>query len=84
MVCATAPDSTSDPRPGGEPDPGPCRLIGQGRPVLVEPDSTDTRVLGESTLYPIAQIEDCSPPMRVACSGGSIDHVYVAGSADSN
>lgn len=82
MVWATAPDSVSDPRPGGGPDPGLCTLTGQGRPVLVDPNSTDTKALGESTLYPIARVEDYSPPMSVTCSGGSIDHVYVTGSPD--
>ena len=83
-VWATAPDFRADPRPGGDPDPDLCRVTGEGQPTLVEPDRTDTRDLGDSTLYPIAQVEDYSPPMQVTCSGGSIDHVYVMGSSGSD
>ena len=42
----------------------------------------DTRSLGDSTLYLVAQVEDYAPPMEVVCSGGNLDHVYVTGSPD--
>lgn len=66
-----------DPRPGGEPDPGLCSVTGQGMPSLADPDTTDTSTIGETTLYPVAQVEDYKAPMKVVCSGGSIDHVYI-------
>lgn len=68
---------SSDPRPGGEPDPGLCTVTGQGNPSLADPDVTDTSMIGETTLYPVAQVEDYVAPMEVVCSGGSIDHVYI-------
>lgn len=68
---------SQDPRPGGAPDPGLCTVTGQGSPALVEPDTTDTTTLGESTLYPVAGVEDYIAPLKVVCSGGDIDHVYV-------
>lgn len=68
---------SGDPRPGGEPDPGLCTVTGQGMPVLAEPDTTDTSTIGETPLYPVAQVEDYTAPMKVVCSGGSIDHVYI-------
>lgn len=68
---------SGDPRPGGEPDPGLCSVTGQGMPSLADPDTTDTTTIGETTLYPVAQVEDYTAPMKVVCSGGSIDHVYV-------
>ncbi|WP_338749357.1 hypothetical protein [Janibacter alittae] len=68
---------SGDPRPGDEPDPGMCSVTGQGMPSLAEPDTTDTSSIGETTLYPVAQVEDYKAPMAVVCSGGSIDHVYV-------
>lgn len=46
-------------------------------PSLADPDTTDTTTIGETTLYPVAQVEDYTAPMKVVCSGGSIDHVYV-------
>lgn len=68
-----------DPRPGGQPDPGSCTVKGSGAPKLVEPDSSDSTVLGETTLYPIAQVEDFAAPLTVVCSGDSFKHVYVTG-----
>lgn len=68
---------SGDPRPGGDPDPGLCSVTGQGRPSLADPDTTDTTSIGETTLYPVAQVEDYTAPMKVVCAGGSIDHVYV-------
>lgn len=68
---------SDDPRPGGEPDPGLCTVTGQGTPALADPDTTDTTTIGETTLYPVAQVEDYVAPMEVVCSGGNIDHVYV-------
>lgn len=68
---------SDDPRPGGEPDPGLCSVTGEGMPSLTQPDTTDTTTIGETTLYPLAQVEDYTPPTRITCSGGSIDHVYV-------
>lgn len=68
---------SGDPRPGGEPDPGLCTVTGQGQPSLADPDTTDTSTIGETTLYPVAQVEDYKAPMKVVCSGGAIDHVYV-------
>lgn len=68
---------SGDPRPGAEPDVGLCSVDGQGMPSLADPDTTDTTTIGETTLYPVAQVEDYTAPMKVVCSGGSIDHVYV-------
>lgn len=68
---------SGDPRPGSQPDPGLCTVTGQGQPSLVEPDTTDTSTIGETTLYPVAQVEDYIAPMEVICSGGAIDHVYI-------
>lgn len=68
---------SGDPRPSGVPDPGLCAVTGQGMPSLADPDSTDTTTIGETTLYPVAQVEDYTAPMKVVCSGGSIDHVYI-------
>lgn len=70
---------SGDPRPGGEPDPGLCSVTGQGMPSLGDPGTTDTSTIGETTLYPLAQVEDYKAPMKVICSGGSIDHVYIYG-----
>ena len=50
MVWVSSADS-GDPRPGGEPDPGLCTVIGQGQPSLADPDTTDTSTIGETTLY---------------------------------
>ncbi|NYF98255.1 hypothetical protein [Janibacter cremeus] len=70
---------SDDPRPGGQPDPELCSVTGEGMPSLAEPGTTDTSTIGETTLYPLAQVEDYKPPMKVICSGGSIDHVYIYG-----
>ncbi|WEV77358.1 hypothetical protein O9K63_12250 [Janibacter cremeus] len=68
---------SADPRPGDGPDPGLCSVTGEGMPSLADPDTTDTTTIGGTTLYPVAQVEDYTAPMKVVCSGGSIDHVYL-------
>ena len=75
-VWVAGPEST-DPRPGEQPDPSLCTATGQGAPTLTDPDSTKTMTLGETTLYPVAQVENYVAPLRVTCSGGSLQHVYV-------
>lgn len=65
-----------DPRPGGRPDPGMCTVSGPGEPRLTEPDQGD-EVLGETTLYAVAQVEDLQPQVSIACDGDGVKHVYV-------
>lgn len=69
-------ESGADPRPGGRPDPGLCRVSGGGSPRLVEPEGGTSR-LGETTLYPVAAITGLEPPADVTCSGPGFKHVYV-------
>lgn len=66
-----------DPRPGGEPDPSLCTTSGGGEAELVDPESTETTTMGETTLYPVARVENYSAPLEVTCSGGSMEHIYV-------
>lgn len=66
----------SDPRPGGQPDPGLCTVSGPGTPRLTEPGQGN-EVLGETTLYALAQVEDLQPQVSITCGGGAIKHVYV-------
>lgn len=68
--------SGDDPRPGGQPDPGVCTVSGPGTPRLTEPDQGDA-MLGETTLYAVAQVEDLQPQVSITCGGDGIKHVYV-------
>ncbi|WP_156969690.1 hypothetical protein [Knoellia subterranea] len=76
MVWVSSEDG-SDPRPGGRPDPSLCSVTGGGTPRLVKPEDTDTARLGDTTLYPVGQLEGFQAPGEVTCSGGEIKHVYV-------
>lgn len=68
---------SSDPRPDGRPDPDMCTAVGGGDPQLVDPKTDEPTTLGGTTLYPVAGIERYSVPLRVTCSGGAVEHVYV-------
>lgn len=76
MVWVSSEDG-NDPRPGGQPDPSLCSVTGGGTPRLVKPEDTDTARLGDTTLYPVGQLEGFQAPGEVTCSGGGIKHVYV-------
>lgn len=69
-------DDGSDPRPGGEPDPGLCTVSGPGTPRLTEPEQGN-EMLGETRLYALAQVEDLQPQVSITCGGTGFKHVYV-------
>ena len=69
-------DDGSDPRPGGEPDPGLCTVSGPGTPRLTEPEQGN-EVLGETRLYALAQVEALQPQVSITCGGNGMKHVYV-------
>ena len=69
-------DDGSDPRPGGEPDPGLCTVSGPGTPQLTDPEQGD-ETLGSTTLYAVAQVDDLQPQVSITCGGDGIKHVPV-------
>ena len=68
---------SGDPRPRGQPDPSLCTVTGQGTPKVTTADITETTTSGETTLHPVAQVENYKTPLNVICSGGSVKHVDV-------
>jgi hypothetical protein len=74
-IWVSSPDG-SDPRPGGEPDPGLCTVSGPGTPRLTEPRQGN-EVLGDTRLYALAQVEELQPQVSISCTGAGFKHVYV-------